>query len=238
MFDNSVKMGEDVLITYVDSFPAPAHIKDVRTKCYAYSNQANLVLYGLQDPKELIGLNIYDVDRFMKRCWGDRFADYIDRLDQQVSHEAKTIVTSPRILLDSAGLLRMQSFAKVPVLDKQNNVASILTTTFDCTDTLNKFDAFRYYHAMYKKKQDANRFFMLHVKILPFFAQGLSTKEIECLLHMVESSAHKFVARRMNVSPKTVEAHSYSITSKMIRGNIMDVLGFLRMSGYGQIHRK
>lgn len=229
MFDNSFKIPYQALLDYVSAFPTPAHLKDPQTKRYLYTNEANLKIYGLTQPQQLIGLSIYDLDNFMQPCWGNDFARQIDLLDQQVVQQVTMVSAPRRILLDKYGLIHIQNMTKVPIINEHNIVSAILTTVFDVTNTLDRLTIFEYYQQHYQMRREANEYFMRHVRICYLFSDILTTKEIECLLYMVENNAYKFVANRMGVSVKTIEAHNKRITNKIKQGTtISDILESLR----------
>jgi DNA-binding CsgD family transcriptional regulator len=235
VFDKDFRVSDSALIDYIQALPTPAHLKDPQNKRYIHTNLPNLGIYSLTKPQDLIGLSVYDVDEFMKPYWGGKFAYDINMLDQHVLNESKTIVTSQRVFLDKSGLVHLQDMIKTPVLNEKGCVRLILTTSFDTTDALDKRAIFRFYQKVYPTKRTANLFFMRHIKINHFFMETLSTKEIECLLCMIENNAYKIIATKMEVSLKMVEAHINHIANKMAQGSVSDVLEFLRMTSNDNI---
>lgn len=221
---------ESSLYEYVSSFPEPAHLKDPKTARYIFSNQHNLKIYGLQKSREIVGLTVHDLDRFMKPYWGSAFVDKIDELDQVVLKERITIKDSNRVFLDKFGLVHIQDMSKVPILSKTNAVIAILTTSFDVTHKLSRNNILRIYQKIYSKNRDINCFFMKHIMIADFFDEVLSSREISCLLHMVENNSHKHISSKMNISPRTVESHLGSISNKLNNKSIFDVVEFLRIT--------
>lgn len=71
---------------------------------------------------------------------------------------------------------------------------------------------------------------MKHLKIISFFRESLSEKELICLLHMIDNNSYKYVARKMHLSIKTIETHINHILNKTKVKNLNEIIEYLRAS--------
>ena len=221
-------MPEHILYDFISSFPEAAHLKDVNTKKYIHSNIHNLKVYGLNDPKKVIGLTVHDLDNFMKPYWGEGFANQITEFDSSIKKNTVIITDKNRVFLDKFGLVHIQNMTKAPICNKDNKVSAILTMSFEITNTLDRFHIFNIYKKIYKKKREACLYFLQHLKIIKFLKEILSDKEIICLLNMVENKSHKWIAGKMTISHKTVESHISNIMNKIKNESLPFILEFIR----------
>ena len=230
---STFKTSNHALFDFVSAFPEPAHIKDSVSRKYIFSNKHNLTVYGINNPEKIVGLTVHDLDNFMNPYWGEGFANQIGDFDTIVIKRQSTLTDENRIFLDKYGLLHIQNMTKVPILNSENKVSAILTTSFDITKRINRFVIFNKYKNLYRKKRQACDYLMKHMNINMFFNEVLSEKEIICLLHMTENSSHKYVAKKMNVSTKTIESHVNNIINKLKLKTVSELLEFLRKPNNG-----
>ncbi len=223
-----IKIGHSALFDFISSMPEPAHLKETQNGSYLFSNRSNLEIYKLQDPNEIIGSTVRDLDSFMFPFWGTAFAEHIERLDFQVKNNKETVSDRNRIFLDKSGFIHVQNMIKVPVLNHLNHVDAILTLSFDLTQKTDLFELLSLYKKIYVKKSEAVYYFSLHLKINPFFNAFLTEKELLCLLHMKLNSCYKKTAEGLQVSLKTVETHISHLIGKSKQHSLSDVLTFLR----------
>lgn len=228
------KLTDSALFDFIASFPDGAHLKCAQTGRYIFSNQHNLAVYGFSDPKQIEGLTVCDLDRFMRPHWGGAFARNIGCLDGKVIKQNRTIVDNERILLDRFGIIHIQNMVKTPLLSHDNQVSSILTTVFDITDQVNKFALFNVYKKIYPKKRQACLHFMQFLNIDTFFLEPLSEKQLDCLLWMLENNTYKSVAEKLQIDTKTVESHIRAINEKLKNISLIHLLEILRSRLYGQ----
>lgn len=222
------KIDNTALFDFVLAFPEPAHLKDPYSKKYICSNIHNLKVYGIDKPEQVVGLTIHDLDSFMKPYWGKEFANQIDNFDEVVLKQNTTLTIENRVFLDKFGLVHIQNMTKLPVLNFENKVSAILTTSFDITERINRFFIFDKYREIYKKKKEACFYLMKHLRIDMFFLETLSEKEMLCLLYMTENNTHKNLTQKMHITNKTVESHINNITNKLKSKTITEILEFLR----------
>ena len=223
----------DVLFEFAAALPEPAHIKSTEDGRYLFSNQRNLEIYGLTRPEEIVGATVHDLDGFMRPFWGQRFAQGIGQLDDRVTHHQETVTDNHRVFLDTVGLLHIQDMTKLPVLNKTNRVAAILTLSVDRTHQTDAFELLDLYKRVYTKKSEAIDYFTRHLHLEPFFQGALTEKELSCLLYMQRNRCHKSIAQAMAVGLKTVETHVSHLIGKAAHGDLSKCLVFLRQQGQG-----
>ncbi len=222
------KIGEDALFDFVSAMPGPAHLKELGTGRYIFSNQSNLEVYNLKHVNEIIGATVQDLNVFMSPYWGKGFADQIDFLDFQVKEKQETVVAKQKVFLDRRGLVHVQNMTKMPVLSNTNKVTAILTLSFDLAYKTDLLKLLGYYKAIYRKKSDALYYFSRHLEIEKFFNASLTEKELLCLIFMKQNASYKSIAAALNLSVRTVETHISNIMAKSKKHFVTDVLVFLR----------
>lgn len=221
-------MPEHILYDFISSFPEAAHLKDVATKKYLHSNIHNLKVYGLNDPKKVVGLTVHDLDNFMKPYWGEGFAAQITEFDLMIKKNVTIITDKNRVFLDKFGLVHIQNMTKAPICNKHNKVSAILTMSFEITNSLDRLYIFEVYKKIYKKKKEACLYFLKHLKITKFLKEILSDKEIICLLNMIENKSYKWIAAKMSISHKTVETHINNIINKIQYTSLPYLIEFIK----------
>lgn len=222
------KIGEDALFDFVSAMPGPAHLKEIKTGRYIFSNQSNLEVYSLNQVSEIIGATVQDLDVFMSPYWGKGFADHIDFLDFQVREKQETVVVQQKVFLDKCGLIHIQNMTKTPVLSNNNKVAAILTLSFDLTSKADPLRILEYYKSIYPKKSDALHYFSNHLNIKKFFNEPLTEKELLCMVYMKQNTSYKSIAASLGLGIKTVETHISNIIGKSKKHSVVEVLTFLR----------
>lgn len=228
--DKGLKLSnsEEVINHYVDAYPGSGHVKDQCTKKYLYTNEVNLVVFGMNNVKDMIGLTVQDLNGFMRPYWGKQFAKTIDNHDDVVVYEKKTITDYHKICLDPAGRLYIHDITKTPLLGKSDKVVSILTTSYNVTNKLSYDELFERYLAAYRVKHDACFHFIQHFGLEKYFANVPTPREINVLLAMVENSAYKYVAKKLFVNCRTVETHVINLMNKLSSTTLPELLVILR----------
>lgn len=222
-------MPDHALHDLISSFPEAAHLKDKKNKKYIHSNENSLKIYGFTDPAKVVGLTVHDLDQFMRPYWGHDFADKVNDLDEYVTKECSVITDKNRVFLDKFGLAHIQDMIKVPIANASNQVTAIFTMIFEETGKIDNFSLFNIYKKIYDKKREACFYFMNHLKINIFFRDSLSNKEMMCLLCMIENNTYKYIAKKMNLSIKTIESHVNHIANKVKSKNLEAIIEFLRI---------
>jgi DNA-binding CsgD family transcriptional regulator len=210
------------------SMPNPANIKDACNGKYIFSNISNLGIYKMQRPSDILGLTLHDLDDFMRPHWGNGFVKKVDVIDNQVKQEVITIADKNRIFLDRNGFVHVQDMYKSPFIGKSGKAVAILTLSFDYTEKVDLLCLFNKYKELHESRNGAISHFVRYLKIDNFFYEGLTEKELLCLICAISSPLHRSIAQKLDVSTKTVETHIMNIASKLKEGNIQDVFMFLR----------
>jgi len=208
-----------------ESIDMPAHIKDAKTKQYIYSNTQNLEIYGAKSISEIIGKTVTNLDKNMKSQWGNTFAQYVDYMDNQVVAN-QTTLTDIRSILSISGMLRLQKMVKIPLVRHKKTIA-IFTFSQNLAHTLSITDLYSQYRMFYSK-HDAVVYFLKHLNIAEYFVSLPTEAEIKVLIAKTLISRNKDIAQQLNISEKTIEAHTLSIRNKLSGSNIFTILSILR----------
>lgn len=222
------RASDSALYDFIQAFPEAAHLKDPQSMRYLCSNQHNLKIYGMENPRSIEGLTVFDLDGFMRPYWGDKFASKIYNFDALVVQQNMTMTDNQRVFLDKFGLIHFQNMTKTPISGRDSQVTAILTTSFDVTKHVSRFDIFKHYLEIYPVKRKACLHMMVHMNVDMFFNDVLTEKEMECLLHMIENKTHKNIANKMVIALRTAEYHVNNIINKLKSKTLSEILEFLR----------
>lgn len=227
-----IHMPSEALYNLVLANPNASHIKDAKTGRYILSNKKLLELYGMSSIKQLLGLTIFDIDKFMDHQWNKKYSKEISKIDHMVVRQNKVFTKELDLMLNFCGQVYVHDLIKLPLLNKNNEIKSILTISNDRTDKIDKFTLLDIYINMHKGKSAAVKYFMNYLGISKFFSKGLTLQELNCLLHMQTNSSYKYLAKKLNISIKTVETHLSHINDKLIEsGQLQIVTAHIRKSG-------
>ncbi len=234
---SSLTITGDGLSDMVRYLPYPAHVKDIQSGKYMLSNQENVEIYGMDKVDDIIGMTVHDLDSRMRSRWGITYAKVIDQLDYEVNDKNTTRVDENRVLVNSEGLLRLQTMVKIPAQGFDNKPKAILTFSYDLLDRLNNNDLFQLYLKKYVKKYDAIKYFLIHLNIDEYFYSNQkkdfpSEKQILVMLALAEQRNYKRIAAQLNIAYKTVESHIAKLKEKITSGNLDQMVYRLRRRGH------
>ena len=227
-FPGQFLMAGRFLSDFITSFPSPANLKDIATGRYLLGNQATLELCGLKTMEQFIGLTINELDCLIESRWGNTYAHIIDDLDTQVRLRQQVVVEKNQILLTHSGFVRIQNIIKIPVFNENNKTTAIFTYSYDLTKTLDLSSIFAFYKQAYSDPRIAIQYFLHYLGIDSYFLETLTETELAVLIAMKYNSAHKSVARKLGIQPKTVEIHTGHLRSKLKDGCLYKLLSLLR----------
>ncbi len=219
---------DSVLHDIMFSCPTGIHIKDAKTGHYLDGNQALMDFFDLRDIKDLLGFSVLDIDKFMRPYWGLGYAQRVAELDRKVVASSASQKNLNEIMFDTNNLVYIQDLIKIPLAGQGNRVKAILTIFTNKTQETDPFTLLNIYTKMYDNPSIGIKNFMRFLKLTDFFQEDLTYKEIICLMHMLVKSDHKIVAKKLNISIRTVETHASHITKKLKSGDITTVLTHLR----------
>lgn len=230
---NDVMISGDILSDIVQYLPHPAHVKDIKSGKYVLSNKENVEIYGIKKTNDIIGTTVHDLDTTMRPRWGGAYADVIDRLDYDVNDKSSTVTDKNRVLVNSEGLLRLQTMVKIPAKGFDNKPKAILTFSYNLLDHLNDYDLFQLYLNKYAKKSDAIKYFLKHLGVDEHFyfnerKNFPSEKQVLVMLTLAEQNNYKRVAAALDIAYKTVDSHILKLKNKIISGSLDHIVHQIR----------
>ena len=189
-----LKLSESKLYDYfIAQCSGGAHLKGVNDYKYITCNKTTSQVFGLDDPNDMIGFTIHDLDRkFMRKFWGDDYADNIAKLDHQVKDSGEAVFSNNDILLNGLNQVRIQNLVKFPFKGKNNKVTAILSITNDLTKNTDLFYLWDLYKKMHKDMASAITNFAAYLKMdKDFFQVPVTEKEIISLLNLIKNQSHR-----------------------------------------------
>ena len=213
------------LIGIIEKFPHPATFKAADTGKYIFSNVANSKHFGVLNPEEMVGLTVHDLN-FAQPAWGTRFAHKIAEIDFRVRDE-KTVVSDKRSILVNGGELRHEEMIKFPALGTSEHVLGIVTYSQDLTPALSYTELYRQYLCFYNK-MDAIKRVLVHLEVGESFQLLPTEAQFRVFLEKAQGCATKEIARRLGLSPRTVESHVTALRNKLVDGDLRRVLSLIK----------
>lgn len=223
-----VHVSDSVLYDFVTAQTNGVHVKDAKTGAYILGNGNTLKIFGLSKFEKFIGLNVFEIDEFMRPYWGKNYAKNIDEIDTKALTTKKLNLKQDIVLLNADNKIYVHDLVKVPLLGADNKPVALLTTVLDRTKNLDLFYLFNLYLKLAPSKSKGVSSFMRFLGVDRFFYEELTYKEALCLLCMRLNQNYRSVAQKLNISIKTVESHVSHIISKLKEGRLAIVLTYLR----------
>lgn len=188
------KLTESDLHDFIAKHPEGAHLKDTVDFKYIDSNDITAQIFNLSRSDDLIGLTTNDLDtKFMRKFWGDKYADNIAAVDHQVKSSGEMAVTNNDILLNAYNQVRIQNLIKFPFKGANNKVTAILTIAQDLTKNLDLFLLWNLYKQLHKNMESALNNFADYLQIdRSSFAGGLTEKNILDILSSIKNQAYRY----------------------------------------------
>ncbi len=201
----------------IDVIPGAAHIKNSTNLAYLQANKSALAIYGMKSITEIVGKNIFDIGRLMRKTWAPRYENKVFEYDKQVI-DSKTPLLSIEEdpYLNKEGKVVANSLTKIPLLNRENEVVGLLTIAVN-TLSLKKFgDIRKLYSKLYQNPITAHKQFLAYIQINQFFKQGdsITPRELDCLIVYCKGVSAKEAARELAVSARTFEKHIDNIKVK------------------------
>jgi hypothetical protein len=205
------------LIKLVETCPNAASFKEADTGKYIVNNAINARQFGILDPKDLVGLTVHDLN-FAEPVWGVQYANAIEKLDFRASDE-KSFVTQRHLFLDDSGEVQYEQTTKFPVLGLRNKVLGIVTYRDDLTHTLPLTDRCALYQQFYEGPAAIRRL-LTYFKIDTNFITQPTEGQFKVLLEKAQGYSTKEIAKRLMLSPRTVDSHMAALRSKTVDGGL------------------
>jgi hypothetical protein len=199
----------------INSFNGSAHLKELSSGKYFFSNQTNATNIGVSSVQELIGLTVLDIDQHMRLNWGS-LASKIVMFDEQLKFQQAEIINDRQISLLPNGFVAIHNMKKLPLRNALNKVTWVLTMSEQVTNRLNLIELYRLYQHLYKHSKLSIQKFISYVKAEDLFYELPTDAEIKTLLYRQRYHTVKAVAEQMLVAPKTVSSHLASLRVKVI----------------------
>lgn len=207
-----------VLYNIIKSLPGRAHVKLATDLSYHITNEATLKLLGMNNAQQLIGKNDYDIGRHMGSHWPAKLAQELQDLDNEIINNNKPIIGKEETpYLDAEGNLVIHSLTKIPIYNLSNQPYGVLTLAADITNIKDVMFVRQSYNNLFKKPKQAHYHFIKHIGLDKIHADQddlITIRELECLILFTKGMATKEIARRMNISPRTVETHFEHVKTK------------------------
>jgi hypothetical protein len=203
------------------------HIKDIKNGKYIIVNEPTLKIFGSKKIEEMVGLTVHDLDKFMRPFWGD-FAKRIVDLDTKVINSSEMAFSQHDVFIDAKNQVYIQDVMKFPLTDKSHKITAIFTTITDRTKDVGLFRLLDLYSSLYPSQSVGLNNFMRYLNLSDSFQEDLTYKEFSCLFHMRLDSSYKNVAKKLNLSVRTIETHASNIVRKIKYGRLSTILSQLR----------
>lgn len=181
----------------IDCLPGAIGIKDLNSTYIAGNNELAMHM-GYDNPEKIIGLKDTDI----KNQMAELASDFIQQDKTVVEHGEEQHIDIGRYC---DGEIQIHFSTKKPLYDEENQ---IIGTIFSCF-----------------KMQNTNLFILkdhLEINRPGFYEIGglydkynLSSRESECLFFLIRGYTAKEIARRLNLSAKTIEYYIDQIKSKL-----------------------
>jgi|GEM_PF-1727922 len=213
------------LIHYIDY---PVDVKDVKTGRYIVNNKAASEVSGLT-PEERIGLDVYDIAAINKIK--NHALNKLVAADHRVAATSMPTVLK-HIFLNKDGIILLDKVIKKPILGQNNQTIAILSCAYNLTPYIKPATLYSLYKTYYPKKQ-AIQILLRYLNITQFFNIMPTEKELQTLLVMEANlPSSKYVARLMQISPRTVEYYKSRLCQKLHRIDLNQLLMKLRTQAH------
>ena len=147
----STRFVEDLIY----SFNGSAHLKDLKSGKYIFSNEINAVNVGMYQAADLYGLTVRDLDRQMQQNWGD-LATRIESFENQLRHQYKIILDDRQLSILPSGDLAIHNMKKYPILNSKNKIMAIVTLSELVTHQFDIFQQLEFYLTFYQSQGKKN----------------------------------------------------------------------------------
>lgn len=183
-FDSNISY--DTIDIFIQNSKSLVHLKNVASRKYEATNVTNLNFFGMLKETELIGKTLQDIDKLMLDYWGSNFIDSIEDIEKLVVEYNKPIKTR-NIMFNRMNRLTVLNTIKYPVLNKNNVIKSILTSSEDITNNICPAVIYRSYR-VFKNPKLAVVNFLKHFEIQEYFENTPSEAELLALIAFANRS--------------------------------------------------
>ncbi len=199
-------------------------VKSLASK-YLYTNDTTAKILGYHNRDDILGID----DREIK-CPAVAGAEQFMREDLQVTQTRQSMLhLDLHEYQDGQHILMIK---KVPYFEAGELIGLICGCTEYASDAMMKrCFALMALDQQYYFKQDHGR----HYQLTPSIDQGqLSSREMDCLFYLLRNKSAKAIARRLDLSYRTVEWHIANVRLKLGCNNKTDLIERAVSDGYLQ----
>lgn len=211
--------------TLIHNLSGHTLLKDVKSNKYLDANADHLSIYGLNNPADIRGQTIWDLDCIMNAKWGKN-AREMQLIDNQVAQTGIAITKQKRLWLNAEGFVWVHYMNKFPIIGRNNNITAILSFGEDLTNSLSLKELYGHYCQLYGNHKSAIIKFLEHIKVRSLFNEYPTHAEILVLIAKVTLYTNKLIATELNIKLSTVETHINHLNQKT--QNLNFVIEFLR----------
>jgi hypothetical protein len=205
---------DNFLNSLVEASPNPCHIKDANSGEYIFSNTLNAEIYGLSNGAQLIGKTVNEIHSLMSSIWDRTYPSDVSELDLKAITKDRYVQDNHRVLLTYNYYLRIQDMIKIPVHGRHGTTVAILTYSI-CQN--HHFSIEQIYH-IHLKNLDKNQSIismLRYMKVMDYFLSLPTHKELILFITMRKTSNYKLLARKLDLSVKTIETHICNLRHKI-----------------------
>jgi hypothetical protein len=211
---------ESALIDVVTNHAYTANLKEAGNGKYIACSVSNARRLGMAGPTAVVGLTINDM-QYAKSEWGARHAALMAEMDFRACDE-KICVSSRQPFIDADGLISLEEVTKAPVLGKHRNVIGIVSFQQDLTATCSIEELYGLYRSFFGAYRSI-RHMLIYLGVEQCFAKQPSETQFRVFLGKVERLSSKQIAKRMGISPRTVDCHLRALGNRTQDGDLLRV---------------
>jgi hypothetical protein len=217
-----VRLG-DFLEDFVSTQDLTATIKD-ETGRYCVCNSAISRRSGIP-LEDYIGLNVHDIGEIMH--YKDSVIKHAVDIDNRIYKGVIPYARYKQAMPVHNGFIAIERVIKRPILSKSNQVIAILGYGYDVTADVDLIQLFKLYQQYYPMKE-AIQYLLRYLKIYHVFYNLPTKRELEVLLTMRKTASAKYVAKELNLSPKTIDENKARLRSHLKKITLDELLMRLR----------
>jgi len=220
---------ESQLLDLIHTLPNPLNLKEPKSGKYICANDPSAKQIGLESAEQMVGLTVRDLN-FSQSESGNTLAEKIARMDSLVQQRKEPVRDTATFL--SRGVLVHETVIKFPARGSDGNVIGIFTFNQELTHSLSH----RTLYTQYKEicgKNVAIKKLLQHLEVEPFFFTPPSEVELLVLLERVAGHSDKEIARKFDVSFRTVNSHIARLRTKLQGDVLSGVVARLRSQVHG-----
>jgi hypothetical protein len=175
---------------------------------------------------DYIGLSVHDLGRIMnyKPSIITHAVDIDNRLYQGITLREKYKQAMPVC----GGFIAVETIIKSPIFNRANQIIGIVGYGYNITADIDLSQLFELYQQYYPTKQ-AIKYLLRYLKIHHMFLTLPTKREMEVLLAMRKIENSKYIAKGLQLSPKTIDENKARLRSHLQKITLSELLIRLRI---------